>query len=231
MSKKIYNHPDRDRIIKRLLDGDSPKEVELWLKKKHRKNRRYHVSYMTLLTFRKKELDIQGAVLDDIKAARQAKRVEENKAIVKKNKTYQDKIAEIADGKLDVQKKLKEMDALVSSRLEFYYDEMMEKETTMEHDKVFISYMQMYKGILQDWKKYIEGVADKTIEHNVNINIVNEQVNVVKSIMMEVLREMDPTMIPTFVNKVNTRMLELEHGSKAYKQFENNEVFDVEPVE
>jgi len=81
-----------------------------------------------------------------------------------------------------------------------------------------LEYLNMYKGILQDWKKYIDGVADKTIEHNININVVNEQVNVIKSIVFEVLQELDPKLIPIFLEKVNGRMLGMEHGSPDYKQ-------------
>jgi hypothetical protein len=33
---------------------------------------------------------------------------------------------------------------------------------------------------MQDWKKYIEGFADKKIEHNLNVNIVNDQLKIMK---------------------------------------------------
>ena len=34
MSKKVLNHPDKEDMIKRLLGGDSVKEVERWPKEK-----------------------------------------------------------------------------------------------------------------------------------------------------------------------------------------------------
>lgn len=222
MSNKVVKHPDRELIIKKLLDGESVKSVDAWLKSKYPKKSRYHISYVTLQKFRKENLDLHGSVLDAVKNARADADKEANdqltRNIIAQSDSYQKKINEIADVELDVSRKLREMDALVTSRLEFYYDSLASGNGDIKHDKVFLEYLNMYKGILQDWKKYIDGVADKTIEHNININVVNEQVNVIKSIVFEVLQELDPALIPIFLEKVNSRMLGLEHNSQEYKQ-------------
>jgi len=222
MSNKVVKHPDRELIIKKLLDGESVKSVDAWLKSKYPKKSRYHISYVTLQKFRKENLDLHGSVLDAVKNARADADKEANdqltRNIIAQSDSYQKKINEIADTELDVSRKLREMDALVSARLEFYYDSLASGNGDIKHDKVFIEYLNMYKGILQDWKEYIDGVADKTIEHNININVVNEQVNVIKSIVFEVLQELDPALIPIFLEKVNSRMLGMEHGSPDYKK-------------
>lgn len=222
MSNKVVKHPDRELIIKKLLDGESVKSVDAWLKSKYPKKSRYHISYVTLQKFRKENLDLHGSVLDAVKNARADADKEANdqltRNIIAQSDSYQKKINEIADVELDVSRKLREMDALVTSRLEFYYDSLASGNGDIKHDKVFLEYLNMYKGILQDWKKYIDGVADKTIEHNININVVNEQVNIIKSIVFEVLQELDPALIPIFLEKVNSRMLGLEHNSQEYKQ-------------
>mgnify|MGYP006416508989 FL=1 len=222
MSNKVVKHPDREIIIKKLLDGESVKSVDAWLKTKYPKQTRYHISYVTLQKFRKENLDLHGSVLDAVKNARADADKDANdlvtRNIIAQSDSYQKKINEIADVELDVSRKLREMDALVTSRLEFYYDSLASGNGDIKHDRVFLEYLNMYKGILQDWKKYIDGVADKTIEHNININVVNEQVNVIKSIVFEVLQELDPKLIPIFLEKVNGRMLGMEHGSSDYKQ-------------
>lgn len=222
MSNKVVKHPDRELIIKKLLDGESVKSVDAWLKSKYPKKSRYHISYVTLQKFRKENLDLHGSVLDAVKNARADADKEANdlvtRNIIAQSDSYQKKINEIADVELDVSRKLREMDALVTSRLEFYYDSLASGNGDIKHDKVFLEYLNMYKGILQDWKKYIDGVADKTIEHNININVVNEQVNVIKSIVFEVLQELDPSLIPVFLEKVNSRMIGIEHNSQEYKQ-------------
>ena len=70
MSKKVLNHPDKEDMIKRLLGGDSVKEVERWLKEKYPRSKRLHVSYMTLQKFRADHLNLKGDVLGDIKNRR-----------------------------------------------------------------------------------------------------------------------------------------------------------------
>ena len=70
MNNKVLKHPDKEGIIKMLLNGDSVKEVEGWLKKKYPRSKRLHISYMTIQKFRAEYLNIKGEVLEDIKNKR-----------------------------------------------------------------------------------------------------------------------------------------------------------------
>lgn len=212
MSKKVLNHPDKEELIRRLLEGDSVKEVEGWLKEKYPRRKRLHVSYMTLQKFRAEHLNLKGDVLDDIKNRRHEIDKEsidaETKMVIHNSSAYQQKIDQIASNKLDVSKRLLEMDSLINSRLEFYYN-LLENGGTLKEDKIFIEYINTMKGLMQDWKKYVEGVADKRVEHNININVVNEQARILKETVIEVLSEISPDLITIFVERldVKTRVL------------------------
>ena len=70
MNNKVLRHPDKEEIIKMLLNGESVKEVERWIKKKHPRSKRLQISYMTLQKFRAENLNLKGDVLDDIKNRR-----------------------------------------------------------------------------------------------------------------------------------------------------------------
>ena len=219
MSKKILQHPDKDVIISKLINGESLRDVEAFLKKKYPRKKRLQVSYMTLQKFRQENLNIEGEVLDDIKNKRnEKKRVEavaEAKAAVNASNAYQEKINEIAESEINVTRKLLEMDAIISSRIEFYYN-MLQEGGGVKEDKVFLEYVSMMKGLMQDWKKYIEGFADKKIDHNVNINVAFSQVKIIKNVIYEVLEEIDPSLINVFINKLDTRMKELEYEDSYY---------------
>lgn len=208
MSKKVLNHPNKEEMIKKLLEGDSVKEVERWLKDKYPRNRRLHVSYMTLQKFRAEHLNLKGDVLGDIKNRRievDKEAVEaETKMVIQNSSAYQRKIDEIASNKLDVSKRLLEMDSLINSRLEFYYN-LLENGGTLREDKIFIEYINTMKGLMQDWKKYVEGVADKRIDHNININVVNEQARILKETVIEVLGEISPELITVFVERLSLK--------------------------
>ena len=181
MSNKVLRHPDKEEIIKKLLNGDSVKEVEGWLRRKYPRTKRLCISYMTLQKFRSESLNLKGEVLDDIKNRRtEVDRVSQDaeaKLIIANSSAYQEKINEIASQELDVSKRLLEMDKLIGSRIEYYYN-LLQTGGSLKEDKIFIEYITTLKSIMQDWKKYIEGVADKKIEHNINISVVNEHAKI-----------------------------------------------------
>lgn len=219
MSKKVLNHPDKEEIIKKLIEGESLRGIEEWLKNKYPKKKRLHVSYMTLQKFRQDHLNIEGQVLDDIKNKRNEKRrdevIAEHKMEVAKTNAYQEKINQVVDSEIDVTKRLLEMDSLISSRIEFYYN-LLQEGGGVREDKVFLEYVSMMKGIMQDWKKYIEGFADKTVDHNININVAFDQIKILKSVIYEVLEEIDPQLINVFINKLDTKMRELDYENSYY---------------
>lgn len=214
MSSKILNHPDKEEIISKLLDGSSVKEIESWLKKKHPRTRRLHVSYMTLQKFRAENLNLKGNVLEDIKNRRtdviRDSTEAEAKMIIANSSSYKQKIEEIATSNLDVTKRLLEMDALINSRIEFYFN-LLQQGGSIKEDKIFIEYINTMKSIMQDWKKYIEGFADKKIEHNININVVNEYAQALKSCVIEVLKELDPELTFKFINLLDNKLRQIEY--------------------
>jgi len=222
MSSKVLNHPDKEEIIRLLLDGDSVKEVERWLKRKYPKSKRLQISYMTIQKFRSEHLNLKGEILDDIKNKRaEVKKdveVAETRMLVSSSSSYQDKIEEIASSELDVSRRLLELDALIGARIEYYYN-LLENGGSIREDKIFIEYINTLKSLMQDWKKYIEGFADKKIEHNVNVNVINSQVNALKEVMYEIIQEMSPELIPIFINKVNKKMTNIEYGSESYNKY------------
>jgi hypothetical protein len=222
MSSKVLNHPDKEEIIRLLLNGDSVKEVERWLKKKYPKSKRLQISYMTIQKFRSEHLNLKGEILDDIKNKRaEVKKdveVAETRMMVSASSSYQDKIEEIASSELDVSRRLLELDALIGARIEYYYN-LLENGGSIREDKIFIEYINTLKSLMQDWKKYIEGFADKKIEHNINVNVINSQVNALKEVMYEIIQEMSPDLIPIFINKVNKKMTNIEYGSESYNKY------------
>ena len=133
--------------------------------------------------------------------------------IVANSSAYQDKITEIASSELDVTRRLLEMDKLINSRIEYYYN-ILSNGGTFREDKIFLEYINTMKGIMQDWKKYIEGVADTKIEHNINISVINDHAAVLKESVLEVLSEMSPELIPVFIDKVGQKTRNLKRMSE-----------------
>ncbi len=227
---KVFKHPEKEEIIKKLLNGESVKNIEAWLRNKHPKKRGLWISYATLQKFRKDHLHLEGEVLENIKAARrdqdQNSKELEARAIISASSAYQQKLNEIVSNELDANRKILEMMTLVSSRLEYYFN-MLQSGGSIREDKMFIELLNTQRGLVQDWKKYVDGVADKKIEHNINLNVVNEQVTVLKNIVFEILQQMDPRLVPIFIEKINSRLSDMNYGSNQYQQYKQLDVIDV----
>ena len=141
MSNKVLKHPNKDAIIEKLVSGESTREVESWLKEKYPNKKSYHISYMTLQKFRKDNLNIKGDVLEDIKNKRQeivSEEAEREKAsMLLSSKSYRDKIKEIANTELDVTRRLLELDAIIETRIEYYYN-VLQSGGSFKDDKLFL---------------------------------------------------------------------------------------------
>jgi hypothetical protein len=217
MSKKVLNHPDKDEIVKRLVEGQSVKKVEDFLSKKYPKKKRLHVSYMTLQKFRKEHLNIKGEVLEDIKNKRteiiSQEKKEDAKEQLLKTSAYRDKIQEIAETEIDVTRRLLEMEKLIASRMEYYFN-LLSVGGSIKDDRVFLDYINTMRSLLQDWKKYIEGFKDVRVENNINVTIVNQQISIIKEVVCEVLGELEPQNVPVFIEKVDSKLNSI--NSNAY---------------
>ena len=217
MSSKVLKHPNKSEIIEKLVSGISTREVESWLKEKYPNKRSYHISYMTLQKFRKEELDIKGEVLDDIKHKRQEivlkQEKEETDRLINKSKSYRDKIEEIANTELDITRKLLELDSIVETRIEYYYN-VLQNGGSFKDDKMFLEYINTMRSLMQDWKKYIEGFTDQRIENNnINITIVNQQVNILKSAILETLEGIDPSYTTLFLDNLSNKLNSVDYES------------------
>lgn len=230
MSNKVLRHPEKEEIISKLLQGESVKQVEAWLKKKHPRTARLHVSWMTLQKFRKDYLNLEGETLSHIKDARQNytkdSKALEKQALVMGSNAYQEKLAEILDEEIDVTRKMLEMEKIISSRIEYYFNSL-NSGANLREERVFIELITQQRELLRDWKKYVEGVPDQKIDHNINITVVNEQVNVLKGIVFEVLRELDSSLIPLFIEKINSKMTDTKYRNDKYLDYVAPKVIDV----
>ena len=221
------NHPDKDEIIKRMLDGESVRSIESWLKEKYPNKKRNHISYPTLQIFRQENLNIRGEVLEDIKEIKAAKDEAEKERIleekVKKSNAYKEKLEEIVSQEIDVNRRLLEMEALVNSRIEFYFN-ILNSGGTIREDKIFIEYINILRGLMSDWKKFIEGYTDNKVEHNVNINVMMQQITIIKNVVSDVLQDIQPELVPNFIDKLNEKLDLVDYENESKKEIHTSEI-------
>jgi hypothetical protein len=218
VSKKVLKHPDKDEIIRLLSNGESVRGLESKLREKYPKNKNLWISSITLQGFRKDYLNLEGQVLKDIQEAGQIAKMEqiEKKKIeqLEASDAYKKKISEIADSKLDVARKILELDAIIGNRMEYWFNAVASgTETPTKGDKELRQFMDRQMVLLGQYKKFVEGLADKTIDYNVNVTIMNDQVAVIRDVIQECLNEFEPDVALRFMEKLSSKL-----GNLPYRQ-------------
>lgn len=230
---KILNHPDSEEIVRRLSDGESIRKTYTWIKEKHPKNKKLWISTVSLQHFRKNNLQLEGVVLKDIQdaAAVQQRAIEEQQkqALLEKTNAYQDKISEIATTHLDTAKKILQLDAIIESRIEYWFNAIKNGDAVAQQgDKQLQQYMDRMMNLLAQYKKFVEGMADHTIQHNVNVKVINEQTSLIRDTIRDVLKEFSPDIAMQFVDKLNKKMNELEYSQQIPKRLTSSDLQTIE---
>lgn len=212
IQNKVLAHPDKEIIIKWLTDGIPVREVEARLKEKYPKKPQGHlrISFSTLQQFRTEHLNLKEEVLSAIKEAGQLTRENIRREVisdeVKKTTSYQEKINSIASDQLSVNKELVKVFNLIEDRMEAFYDRIANNSTVdVREERVFQKYLEQFTSVLEHYKKYVEGYTE-TSNHNININIMNDQVGLIREAVREVLSETEPELAVKFMGKLNSKM-------------------------
>lgn len=220
---KILSHPARNTIIRMLSQGQGIRTVARYLREKYPDDKKLHVSEPTLQKFRKEKLNIEGQALDAIKqAAKEKKAIKEEKkedTKLRRLPAYKEKIQEAVDLQVDIRKELSELLVLVKSRTEDLFDKAARGEITINEEANLQRYFQAWTTAIERWAKYIDKVADKTVETNVNITVIEDQMCVLREAIVETIQEMAPELKIKFLDKLSNKMTDLSYRHKGDMSF------------
>ena len=211
MSKKILKHLDKEEIIRRLTNGESVRALETWLKEKYPNNKTMWVTSVTLQTFRKEKLNLEGKVLKDIQDVREVehRKIEASmlQSQLEATNAYQDKISQIATTQLDVNTQIVQLNSVVESRIAHWYNMIASgEEMPGKADVELRKYIDQQVMILQQYKKLVEGMADKTVDYNVNVTVINDQISLIQNAIRDTMAELGPEQAMIFMDKLNSRL-------------------------
>jgi len=229
---KIINHPCRDEITRKLTSGESVRDISAWLADKYPATTQRHlrISPSSIQQFKRDHLNLTGQVLKDIKdASRQTKAIikeEVTKDMVRQSTAYQEAIQAIAEEKLDVQRELVEVVHILKAKIEYFYNKLEMQDFSEKQEKAFQKYLDQMMHSLEAYKKYVEGHTETT-EHNINVNIVTDQVGLIRESVREILLDMEPDMAVSFMGKLNGKMRNLSYNSEMHSQLYDDGITNV----
>jgi hypothetical protein len=217
---KILVHPEKEFIIASLSSGMSVRDLEAKIKEKYRDNKRLWLSSVTIQSFRKKYLKLDGQVLKDIQeTGRVQQQVEEEQHRqhqLEQSDAYNKKLHEVVDTKLDVAKKILQLDKIIESRIEYWFNAVASgEETASKGDKELRQFMDRQFVLLGQYKKFVEGLADRTVDYNVNVTVMNDQINMIRDVIRECIVELEPEKGMLLLEKVHSKINGLVYRSNS----------------
>jgi len=66
--------------------------------------------------------------------------------------------------------------------------------------------MDRQMALLAQYKKFVEGLADKTVDYNVNIKVMDEQITIIRDVIRECIASFAPEQAMLFMDKLNKRL-------------------------
>lgn len=236
---KILNHPDREEIIQKLVSGISPNKVHEWLNEKYSREEDKHlrITVKGISDFRLRYLNLSRDAVRMLKKERQKKELglphnanagsflertgeteEEHELRVKEtllqSPTYREKLKDITEATLDGPRLIKELVALIQSRLEVYFNEIASGSKigeTIKADKQFAEYVSLMKDLVKDAKKIEDDYNTQPDAGQVQLNVVHEQVGMIRDTVKDLLNDFDPDLALEFMDRLNKRLTTLRY--------------------
>jgi hypothetical protein len=225
----ILNHPKRNEIVSKLLNGISPKEISIWLKTLFNDSDEAHLrlSQKIIEQFSKSDfLNYEKHLNSDIAAAQNG----DEKALnsLKNNKTWKQRVDSLLEEKVDIKDRLNKMELLVRDRMEQVFDSIQNNPQGTRGDHVLIKYFEHYLKLLETYNKTINLAPDMIIQHNHTVDYIDKRTAFLQDSIYEILEEMDPEFATIFLDKLNQKLATLQYNEEEPKQIGISEIQKLE---
>jgi hypothetical protein len=218
VSPKVKSHPQKNTIIKWMLNGKSLRWICSRLKELNPEDTEFHVSVPTLQKFRREHIRLDKDALEKRRKERQKE--EQKLAITKEHveiknlPSYSKKVENLANVHLNIKESLLKMEALIEERLKQLFNRAQSGNVTAKEEALLQGYFDRYITVIEKWAKYIDKVADIRVEADINVNLIQDQMACIRQVILDTLHEMNPDDAVEFLSKLNNRMSNTEYKSK-----------------
>jgi hypothetical protein len=214
---KLLDHPNCEDIVSKLISGTKPKDVAEWLRLKYLKPEEAHLrlSVKLLKEFVDGNIDLYNVVKNDVIAVQNGEKVERKIAkSLLNNKSYQERLVEIADTELNIKQEAKELIHIIKSRVEQVFDKIQENPHGFKGDYILINYMKTLNEVLGNYDKIVNQRPDITIsQQNINVNVFNDYAAILQDAVRETLALLEPEVAFKFMDLLNSKMSKLASPS------------------
>lgn len=213
--EKLLQHPERDKLVAKLISGDTPKQISEYLKIKYNKpeDKNNRLSASLLEEFRDKYINQQEFLAKIIEEERQGKLDKKIAESLLNNKAWKDRLAQLADDQIDLKKKILDVLHVLEVRAEQVFDKIQENPGNFKGDYVLLKYFDLLGQLIEKADKVINERPDQTIQHNISIQMVEQHSVAFQEAIRELLTELDPDISARFLDLLTKKMSQLKSSA------------------
>ncbi len=209
---RIINHPDAEEIVGKLVNGVKPKTIVDWLKLQYPQDDQKHLrlGQALLKDFLDSNLDLYATIQSDVKAAKNNNLDKEISDSLKNNKTYKQRISEIANKEIDIKNMLVNMETLLRDRIEQVFDKIQQNPDSLKPDYVLIKYLELMMNYAEKYDKIVNQSPDQIIQHNVSVQVMDQYVVILQNCIRQTLAQIDPEASSLFLELFNEEIKKVQ---------------------
>lgn len=232
----ITDHPDFEEIVDKLIRGIGIKDISQWLKIKYPNKDQKHLqlSVKSIQDFSNKHVDLESALKRDILATKaNPSEILEDRKIAKSllnQKSYQDRLLELAESDVDLKKMVKELVLTCKARMEQVFDKIQENPTTFKGDYILLKYFEVLFMAMEKFDKIVNNAPDQIIQHNVTVHAMEQHTAVFVESIRQTLSQIDPESALLFIEVFTENLAKLKAPQEITTSTLENRTSDVEAL-
>lgn len=191
------------------MTGVKPKEISDWLRLKYsdKDQGHLHLAAKMLKDFVDNNTDLYAVLQNDIQSVKNGQMIpKELSESLRNNKTYKERLNELADKEIDIKKVLRETVFIIKQRVEQVFDKIQENPSNMKPDYALIKWLELLLNSTEKFQKIVNEAPDIVVQHNVSLQMVEQNTALLQDAIRETMEEVDPAMALLFMDKLSEKM-------------------------
>jgi hypothetical protein len=221
---KLLEHPDKEEIISKIMTGSSHKSIADWLKIKYSLKEQSHLRLTSnfLKEFSDNNIDLFNQLRNDLSNVKSSndkinKKISES---LLNNKTYKERLNELADSEIDIKRVITDTIFLIRGRVEQMYDIVQNNPENTKPDYALIKWFETLLNATEKYQKIYAQPEGSVINNNITVNMIEQHSSVLQEAIRDTLSEIDPEIAFIFMDKLAKKLAKLEEPTDKFESTE-----------
>lgn len=211
----VTDHPDYEEIVSQIVTGVDPKNIAQWLKIKYpdTTQKHLHLNLKLLQDFTNKHADLDYQLKKDLLTVKMGEAAPSDYKIaasLANNKTYMERLQQLADAKLDIKKTVNNLVFICNARMEQVFDKIQENPTNIKGDYILLKYFETLSMALERANKIVNEVPDQTIQVNIHNQVAEPIISMFQEAIRETLTHIEPEAASLFMEVFTEKLLKFK---------------------